>query len=185
MNAKFLLKQPMLAMCLLLGWLAAAPATALTWSNCSAPTNSQFELLSFDPDSWVSGGEDTLRFKFTLGEVIADTNELTIHVEHRVNGRLLPCLGPLVGSCDYQLCETLDQHFADVWGGTGCPLSGWGIVCQCPYNRGTYLVDGQGLTFAVPERLERFQGHNELHVTGNTASGTSLFCIDMSFDISP
>ncbi|MGA7297862.1 MAG: ML domain-containing protein [Rhodanobacteraceae bacterium] len=185
MNTRLLLRQSLLVVCLLLGWLAAPPAAALTWSNCSTPMNSQFELLSFNPDAWVAGGNDTLSFKFSLGTAIGSTNDVTIHVEHRVNGRLLPCLGALTGSCDYKVCDALDQHFTDVWGGPDCPLSKWGIVCQCPYNRGTYLVDGQGLTFAVPEHLERFRGHNTLHITGRTAAGSALFCINMSFNISP
>jgi hypothetical protein len=185
MKAQLIARQPLLAGCLLVCGLVASPAIALTWSNCNAPTNSQFELLSFNPESWVAGGEDNLQFKFSLGEVISQSNELSIHVEHRVNGRLLPCLGPLVGSCNYQLCGTLNQHFEEVWGGPDCPLSEWNIVCECPYNRGTLLVSSPGLTFAVPDRLERFHGHNELRITGNTAAGTALFCLDMSFDILP
>jgi hypothetical protein len=183
MNAQLFVKQLPLAVCLLL--FATPPAGALSWSNCNGTLNSQFELLSFDPASWVAGGEDNLQFKFSLGEVISVSNELTIHVDHRVNGRLLPCLGPLAGSCDYQLCDTLNEHFTDVWGGPDCPLSEWGIACQCPYNRGTYLVSSPGLTFSVPEHLERFHGHNEVRVTGSTAAGTELFCVDLSFDIAP
>jgi hypothetical protein len=185
LKAQLSVKQSLLAVCLLLGGFAASSAKALSWSNCNQPLNSVLQLLSFNPASWVAGGEDTLQFTFDLGEVIGGTNELTIHVEHRVNGRLLPCLGPLAGSCTYQLCNTLDQHFTDVWGGPDCPLSEWDIACQCPYNRGTYLVPSPGLTFAVPDRLERFHGHNELRVTGNTAAGTALFCVDLSFDIAP
>ena len=155
----------------------AAPAMAFSWSNCPGTFPSQVELLSLLLP-WQLDQPGTLQFEISLSEVIASHNDATFVVDHRVDGRRLPCLEPLVGSCTYaNVCSLLEPGECAV--NDANPQ----IPCTCPFNRGTYLVSAPGVELKPIEHAELLLGSNEVRIIESSASGGTGACIDMSFEV--
>lgn len=174
----------LLAAGLLLACLATPPARAFSWANCGGPdATASLSSLDVSPDPWVAGGELTVVGLLVVTQAIAASNGYRVRVEHRVNDRLLPCLGPLEGSCEYLLCETMEQHFTEVWGTGGCPITN--SNCRCPFSQGQYFINPPGITYPVPDRLERFYGQNDVRVTFIDGLGPERLCVDFSFEVQP
>ncbi|MCB1560812.1 MAG: hypothetical protein KDI75_06920 [Xanthomonadales bacterium] len=174
---------------LVLAFLATPPAHGFGWANCGGPDASiSVSSLNLAPETWVAGGEASVTIKVESRHFnVSSADVYRVRVVHRVNGRLLPCLDALTGSCEYNLCQTLEQHFGEIWGiadPVDCPVTN--SNCKCPFAPGTYSINPPGMTFAVPDRLERFRGHNDVRITATHESlGVERFCLDLSFDILP
>ena len=161
------------------------PLFAYSWSNCLPPQTTdpiELELFSAHPIPVVFGETVYITAKVNLSRIYSTASDARIQIEHRVDGRLLPCLGPLLGSCTYEnVCALLDEHPI-----SNCLTEPWNIQCSCPYNRGTYLVDWPGVEVTLPEQGERFLGQNEYTITAfSDLSGSMQMegCAYFNFDV--
>jgi hypothetical protein len=158
------------------------PVLAYSWSNCLAQPDATIFLQTFGvaPVPMAFGEAVNVVGSIDLARALSTFFDTTVRIEHRVDGRLLPCLGPLLGSCTYEnVCALLNEHPI-----SNCLTEPWNIQCSCPYNRGTYVVNWPGVELTLPEQGERFLGHNEYTITAfNATFDNQEACIQFNFDV--
>ena len=156
-----------------------ASTSAFTWNNCEGMRNSRLSSMSLP--SHLVGDPAPLLMQLSLGQDVLERIDPALRVEHRVDGRLLPCLGPGLGSCRYEsVCELLSQIFPAT---DECPLAEFNIPCACPIFSGFYRIALPGLEVTLPPELGPvLQGVNDLQIVVET-SNEVLLCLNVSFEI--
>lgn len=174
------MKSYCLVVLLLAGHLFALPAQAYSWSNCGSPAVAPSKLQSFGvlPVPMEFGQAVSVVGQFDLARDVTVALDMSIQIEHRIDGRLLPCLGPLVGSCTYDnACALLVEHPV-----SNCATLPY-VPCQCPYRSGILAIFAPGSTLTLPVQGERFLGQNQYLIKAFDGNGLLDACIEATFEV--
>ena len=172
------MKSYCLVVLLLAGHLLALPVQAYSWSNCTPAGSTWLTSFGILPVPIEFGQAVSVVGQFDLARDVTVAQDMLIRIEHRVDGRLLPCLGPLVGSCTYDnVCALLNEHPVST-----CATQPF-VPCQCPYRSGTYAIPAPGSTLTLPVQGERFLGQNQYLVKAFDGNGVLDACIEAAFEV--
>lgn len=152
----------------------ALPAMAFTWESCDVGATESF-FSSIDLRPWQLDASGTLMFKYEVRTAISSTDGFRIEVDHRVDGRKLPCLEPLIGSCTYNDVCSLLTATAD------CPVSN--SNCDCPFSPGTYSINPPGEDVQPIAHAELLLGSNQVRIQGYTNADRYVSCTDITFEV--
>eukprot|EP01089_Gocevia_fonbrunei_P005291 TRINITY_DN15551_c0_g1_i1.p1 TRINITY_DN15551_c0_g1~~TRINITY_DN15551_c0_g1_i1.p1 ORF type:complete len:174 (+),score=33.44 TRINITY_DN15551_c0_g1_i1:58-579(+) len=163
--------------------LIAICSATFTWKNCGSSSDpAKIASLSVSPDPIVLGNPITVAAAASLATTISNTTgkySVALSIYKYVLGVpvYIPCVDG-IGSCTIpDLCSVLHPH--------DCPVSKFGIPCECPFPAGSYNLPSTSFDTKNPNLSWLTDGSYSVSATVTDPSGHRVICLELGATLSP